>query len=67
VLLVVGRSTLNSKKVAKIYAQIQMRVNKAAIFVGIADQTVLLGVRSRIKGLHFDSTGAWAAQDLYIG
>ena len=65
-LLVLGRTTLSSKKVAKIYAQIQVRVNKKAIFVGIADQTVLLGVRSRIKGVHFDSTGAWAIQDIYI-
>jgi peptide/nickel transport system substrate-binding protein len=66
-LLVEGRTTLNSKKVAKVYAAIQTRVNKEAIFLGIADETTLLGTRSRLKGLHFDSTGAWAIQDIYIG
>jgi peptide/nickel transport system substrate-binding protein len=65
-LLTEGRTTLNSKKVAKIYDQVQVRVNKEALFLGLAAPTIITGVRSNIKGYHTNSAGGYAVQDLYI-
>lgn len=65
-LTVAGRSTLNAKKAARIYDQIQKFDDKNALLIGLASPTSILGVNARIKGYHTDSEGGYAIQDLYI-
>jgi peptide/nickel transport system substrate-binding protein len=66
-LLLEGRTTLKAKRAASIYAQIQARVNKEALFLGIASPTLIIGVRSNIKGFKWNVPAVgWAASDLYI-
>lgn len=66
-LLAKQQTTLAPKRVTKLFDQIQTLVNKQAIFVGLDSESVLLGVRSNVKGFHTNSQGAWAIQDLYFG
>lgn len=65
-LLQQGRTTLNSKKAAKIYNKLQEYVNTQLIFLGVADPISLVGIRSTIKGYHINRTGQAAIQDFYI-
>ncbi len=65
-LLTEGRTTLKSSKVAGIYDQAQVQINKQLDFVGVVSDIQLLAIRSNIKGYHADSVGGAAIQDLYI-
>ena len=65
-LLQKGRTTLSRKKIASVYDQAQVLINKQLKFIGVVAPIVNLAVRSNIKGYHVNSLGASAIQDLYI-
>jgi peptide/nickel transport system substrate-binding protein len=65
-LLQKGRTTLSRKKIATVYDQAQVLINKQVKFIGVIAPISTLAVRSNIKGYHVDAAGADAIQDLYI-
>lgn len=61
-----GRTTLQAKKVAKIYSSAQKLIDQQLEFISLTAPIGTLAIRSNIKGYHANSTGTIAWQDLYI-
>jgi peptide/nickel transport system substrate-binding protein len=58
--------TLNQKKAAAAYAQVQIILNKDTAVDPLYTQTKEFGVRSRVGGFHTTEAGMIAFQDLYV-
>jgi peptide/nickel transport system substrate-binding protein len=65
-LLLEGETTLQKKKVAKIYDQAQELINKQAELIGLDSEVPIFAFRTTIHGFHTDVRGNPAYQDLYI-
>jgi peptide/nickel transport system substrate-binding protein len=61
-----GDETLNQKKAAAAFAQVQIILNKDTAVDPLYTQNKVFGVRSRVGGFHTTEAGLVAYQDLYI-